>query len=271
MVNYSFEVAAAIGGGSPSRARLANACVDSDVGQRFSRGRVVAVKFAMLALAATAVGFAGAGTAQAAGNAVVGGGTGLVFDSNAVCSLTAIGYDSAGRLVGLTAGHCAPTGARLGAEQFLDTGVIGTVAYSDEGEGLDFAVLEFDPAKVTPARNIGPTTIAGFAAAPVLGEPVCTSGRSSGFDCGIVWGTLESVVINQSCSRPGDSGGPVTVGDRLVGMNQGRLTSLGGLGFNIPCTLGANPIHSPAFFAPIDQILQAVDATGGVGSGFQPI
>jgi len=232
------------------------------------------VRFATIALCSAAVaatGFAGAGTAQAAGNAVVGGSSGLVFDTNAACSLTTIGYDSDGRLVGLTAGHCAPTGARFGAERFLDAGVIGTVAYSDEGEGLDFAVLQFDPAKVTPVRNVGPTTIAGFGAAPAPGEPVCTSGRSSGFDCGVVWGSLEGTTINQSCSKPGDSGGPVTVGDRLVGMNQGRLTGIGGIGFNIPCIFPANPIHSPAFFAPIDQILQAVDATGGVGIGFQPI
>lgn len=231
------------------------------------------MKFGWMALISAAVATSGlvAGTAQAAGNAVVGGGSGLVFDNNAVCSLTAIGYDNAGRLVGLTAGHCASTGALFGAEQFLDAAVIGTVAYSDDGKGVDFAVLQFDPAKVTPVRSIGPATIAGLGAAPAPGEPVCTSGRSSGFDCGVVWGSLQGSTINQSCSKPGDSGGPVTVGDRLVGMNQGRLTGLGGVGFNIPCLSGANPIHSPAFFAPIDQILEAVDATGGVGSGFQPI
>ncbi|MEV2224691.1 S1 family peptidase [Nocardia vinacea] len=229
------------------------------------------MKLGMIALCSAAVGLVGAGTAHAAGNAVIGGSSGLVFNNNAVCSLTTIGYDSDGRLVGLTAGHCAPTGARFGAERFLDAGVIGTVAYSDDGEGLDFAVLQFDPAKVTPVRNVGPTTIAGFGAAPALGGSVCTSGRSSGFDCGVVWGSLEGATINQSCSKPGDSGGPVTVGDQLVGMNQGRLTGINGVGFNIPCIFPALPIHSPAFFAPIDQILQAVDATGGVGSGFQPI
>lgn len=229
------------------------------------------MKFGMIALCSAAVGLVGAGTAQAAENAVVGGSSGLVFNNNAVCSLTMIGYDSEGRLVGLTAGHCAPTGSRFGAERFLDAGVIGTVAYSDDGEGLDFAVLQFDSAKVTPVRNVGSTTIAGLGAAPAPGEPVCTSGRSSRFDCGVVWGSLDGTMINQSCSKPGDSGGPVTVGDRLVGMNQGRLTGINGVGFNIPCIFPALPIHSPAFFAPIDQILQAVDATGGVGSGFQPI
>ncbi|MEV6430131.1 hypothetical protein [Nocardia sp. NPDC051463] len=225
---------------------------------------------ATAAVAVAGVCLAGPGPAQAAGNAVLGGSSGLVFDNNSACSLTAIGYDGANRLVGLTAGHCASTGARVSAEKAPDAGVIGVVAYSDNGEGLDFGVLQFDPALVTPVRTVGPTTIAGLGAVPGPGATVCTSGRTSGSGCGVVWGGLEGSTINQSCSKPGDSGGPVTVGDRLVGMNQGRLTGLGGIGFDVPCVSAGNPVHSPAFFAPIDQILEAVNATGGVGTGFRP-
>ncbi|MFD0362625.1 hypothetical protein ACFQZZ_14355 [Nocardia sp. GCM10030253] len=232
------------------------------------------MRFKWMAAAAVVVagiGLVGAGTAHAAGPAVLGGSSGLVFDNNSACSLTAIGYDGADRLVGLTAGHCAPVGARLAAEKALDAGVVGVVAYSDNGEGLDFAVLQFDPARVTPVRTVGPTTIAGLGGIPGPGATVCTSGRTSGSDCGVVWGALEGATINQSCSKPGDSGGPVTVGDRLVGMNQGRLTGLGGIGFDVPCVSAGNPVHSPAFFQPIDQILEAVNATGGVGAGFRPL
>ena len=186
-------------------------------------------------------------------------------------SLTAIGYDRGGRLVGLTAGHCAPTGARLGAENALGAGAVGTVAFSDNGETLDFAVLQFDPEKVDPARSVGATTITGVGGPPGPGTTVCSNGRTSGPGCGVVWGNLDdSVTINQVCSKPGDSGGPVTVGDKLVGMNQGRLTGLAGIGFDLPCADAANPIHSPAFFAPIELILAAIDAKGGVGAGFRP-
>ncbi|MFQ6399136.1 S1 family peptidase [Nocardia sp. KC 131] len=226
---------------------------------------------AAAAVVVAGVGPVGSGTAQAAGNAELGGGSGLVFDNNSACSLTAIGYDGAGRLVGLTAGHCAPAGARLGAEKTMDAGVVGVVAYSDNGAGLDFAVLQFDPARVTPVRTVGPTTISGLGGRPAPGTTVCKSGRTSGTDCGVVWGGLEGSTINQSCSKPGDSGGPVTVGDRLVGMNQGRLTGMGGIGFDVPCVGAGNPMHSPAFFASIDQILDAVNATGGVGAGFRPL
>lgn len=219
------------------------------------------------------VGAAVAGAAQAApGNVVLGGSSGLVFENNSACSLTAIGYDNANRLVGLTAGHCAPAGARLASETALDAGAVGVVAYSDNGEGLDFAVLQFDPAKVTPVRTVGATTINGIGPTPGPGTTVCSNGRTSGPGCGVVWGNLdETITLNQACSKPGDSGGPVTVGDRLVGMNQGRLTGLAGIGFDVPCTTAANPIHSPAFFAPIDVILGAVNAIGGVGAGFRPI
>ncbi|MFI9505409.1 S1 family peptidase [Nocardia sp. NPDC052566] len=234
----------------------------------------MAIEFAgMMAAVAAAGAFvvAGAGTAQAEPTAVLGGSSGVVFDNNAACSLTAIGHDSAGRLVGLTAGHCAPAGARLVAEKTPAAGPVGTVAFSDNGQGIDYAVIEFDPAKVTPVRTVGATTIAGIGGEPGPGATVCSSGRTSGSDCGVVWGSLEGSTINQSCSKPGDSGGPVTVGDRLVGMNQGRLTGLGPIGFDVPCVVAAIPVHSPAFFAPIDVVLGAINAGGGVGAGFQPI
>ncbi|MBH0779974.1 hypothetical protein IT779_27245 [Nocardia sp. NEAU-351] len=219
------------------------------------------------------VGAGVAGVAQAApAKVVLGGSSGIVFDNNSACSLTAIGYDSANRLVGLTAGHCAPTGAKLGSEQGIAAGAVGVVAYSDNGEGLDFAVLQFDPERVEPVRKVGATTIAGIGTPPGPGTTVCSNGRTSGPGCGVVWGNLDdSVTINQACSKPGDSGGPVTVGDKLVGMNQGRLTGLAGIGFDLPCASAANPIHSPAFFAPIDVILAAVNARGGVGAGFRTL
>ncbi|RJO69035.1 hypothetical protein D5S18_30615 [Nocardia panacis] len=222
------------------------------------------------ALTASLAGFA-SGSAQADPGAVLGGSSGIIFDNNAACSLTTIGHDSSGRLVGFTAGHCAPEGMRLVAERAREEGVVGRVVFSDNGNRLDYAVIEFDAAKVIPVRTVGVTTIEGLGAAPGPGGTVCANGRSSGSSCGVVWGVLDGTTINQGCSKPGDSGGPVMVGDRLVGMNQGRLTGLGPIGFDVPCLIAAIPYHSPAFFAPIDQILADIDARGGVGAGFRPI
>ncbi|MEV0250705.1 hypothetical protein AB0H76_29205 [Nocardia sp. NPDC050712] len=228
---------------------------------------------AAIAAVIAGVGAALAGTAQAdPGGVVLGASSGLVFENDHACSLGAIGYDNAGRLVGLTAGHCAPTGSLVGSETQLRAGAVGIVAYSDDGEGLDFSVLVFDKQRVTPVRTVGATTVAGIGAPPAPGSTVCSNGRTSGPGCGLVWGNLDEITtLNQACSKPGDSGGPVTVGDRLVGLNLGRLTGLAGIGFDIPCSTAANPIHSPAYFAPIGEILAAIDSMGGPGAGFRPV
>ncbi|MFB8001495.1 hypothetical protein [Nocardia sp. NPDC056000] len=225
-----------------------------------------------LVIAAAATTAAAAASADAAPDPVaLGGGSGIVLGGHAMCSLTAVGTDGAGRLVGLTAGHCASAGTPVSAEETPAAGAIGTIAASDGGAGLDYAVIEFDASKVTPVRTVGGTTIAGVGDTPGPGITVCSNGRSSGFDCGVVWGTVAGREVNQSCSQPGDSGGPVTIGDRLVGMNQGRLTSLGGIGFNVPCVVAAVPVHAPAYFQPIAPILAEIDTAGGVGAGFRPI
>ncbi|MFF2554116.1 S1 family peptidase [Nocardia sp. NPDC058058] len=221
--------------------------------------------------AVTMIGLGVSSAHAAPPTAVLGGSSGIVLGASSGCSLASIGYDGDGRLVGLTAGHCAPVGAPVRAEKALDIGVLGTVAVSDRGTGLDYAVVEFDASKVTPVRSVGATTISGIAAPPGPGATVCANGRSSGFDCGVVWGSLNGQVITQSCSVPGDSGGPVTIGDQLVGMNLGRLTGLGPVQMNIPCVDAAMPVHAPERFRPIDQILQALDAGGGVGAGFRPV
>ncbi|GGK61480.1 hypothetical protein GCM10011591_37240 [Nocardia camponoti] len=229
----------------------------------------------MAALAAAITGVLtatlGAGGASADPTVVLGAASGIVFDNNSTCSLTAIGHDRAGRLVGITAGHCASTGAQLKAERDRRAGVIGTVAFSDDAEYFDFAVLELDVSKVIPVRTIGGTTVAGIGAPPAPGSTVCADGRTTGRNCGLVWGELEGTSINQYCSQPGDSGGPVVVGDQLVGMNQGRLTGYGLVEFNLPCDGGLNPIHSPAYFQPIGVILDVLNRAGGVGAGFTPI
>ncbi|MBF6241855.1 hypothetical protein IU474_32930 [Nocardia otitidiscaviarum] len=228
---------------------------------RFRRA-LVALAGSVLA-AVSGGGIAGAAPAPA----VLGGGSGIVVASEP-CSLTMIGYDGGGRLVGLTAGHCTHAGAPVRAERSPETGVLGTVVFSDRGQGLDYAVIEFAPGRVNAVRTVGATTIAGIGTAPGFGATVCADGRSSGFDCGMVWGSVDGRVYNQSCSIPGDSGGPVTVGDRLVGMNQGHLKPWG---IDLPCVSAAFPLYGPAYFRPITEILHALDVAGGIGAGLRPV
>ncbi|KAA8888372.1 trypsin-like peptidase domain-containing protein [Nocardia colli] len=210
-----------------------------------------------------------AGPAHAEPGVMLGGGSGIILDDYELCTLTTIGRDGAGRLVGLTAGHCALIGDPIASEQDWGAGDVGRVV--DVNDDLDYAVIEFDPAKVTPVRQIGGTTIAGLGTYPGQGGVVCENGRSTGFDCGIVWGHLGDRILNQTCSRPGDSGGPVTVDDLLVGMNNGRVVGVAGIDLNVECVTAANPVHSPAFTHSITDILRAIDAGGGPGSAFRPI
>ncbi|WP_405490041.1 hypothetical protein [Nocardia sp. NBC_00511] len=198
----------------------------------------------------------------------LGGGSGLVFGGSTKCSLTTIGYDAAGRLVGFTAGHCAEPGTPVQAEQSPDAGTIGVVRDGDEE--LDYAVIEFDASRVAPVRTVNGTTIAGFGAAPDAGNVVCQNGRTSGHACGIVWTSSPVGFMEQACSSYGDSGGPVTLGDQLVGMISAPLfTDTRNTRFS--CTDTSNPVHSPVIAVAFDTVRAAVDAGKGVGSGFQPI
>ncbi|WP_216893312.1 S1 family peptidase [Nocardia alni] len=235
----------------------------------------------------------------------LGGGSGLIVGKLArnlgpitntgefVCSLATIGHDRAGRLVGLTAGHCGPPGTAVIAENAVSAGVVGTIESSTgksrgDQQGLDYAIIEFDPAKVTPMRTVGGTTISSIGATPARGATVCHSGRTSGSNCGVVLGSFRTVldgltaplpggdgvwsglspdignrILDKATSAPGDSGGPVTDGDRLVGIQEGVITP--------PFIPAEVPLHIAAVFVPIDRVMRGIDATGGIGAGFRPI
>ncbi|WP_280407608.1 S1 family peptidase [Nocardia brasiliensis] len=200
----------------------------------------------------------------------LGGGSGILLGRGA-CTLTTIGYDRADRLVGLTAGHCAELGMSVRAEQTPDAGVLGTVAAVDHQN--DYAVVEFDHAKVRPSRQVAATVIGGVGAPPRPGDVVCKHGRTTGYNCGVVWDTHRWWFQNQSCSQPGDSGGPVTLGDRLIGMNVGHIgipaTALPAV--DLMCRSAAGPLHDVAVATQIGMVLADIDRTGGIGSGFHPL
>ncbi|MEU0538775.1 hypothetical protein [Nocardia sp. NPDC005978] len=231
----------------------------------FRRWVAPAVLIAAATLPATAPASAAPGEERAA----LGGGSGIVLGGHAKCSLTTIGRDDAGRLVGFTAGHCGEPGTPVAGEQFPDAGAVGRVVTSDDT--LDYAVIEFDPAKVTPLRSVGGTTIAGLAATPPgAWDVVCQNGRTIGEACGVVWSAGPGGFIEQACSSYGDSGGPLLLGDRLVGLVSGPLIN-DTRAMRFTCTSALNPFHTPVVAVSFDSVRAAVDAGKGVGAGFQPI
>ncbi|PYE15563.1 hypothetical protein DFR67_110229 [Williamsia limnetica] len=174
------------------------------------------------ALVTAALLLSGAGTATAAPSKVaLGGGSGILVlkggNSASACTLTTIGYDNRGGLYGLTAAHCGEGGQRVVAEQQQNRGVIGRITFSNHK--LDYAIIAFDQDKVAPTRTVGSVTIRGVQTTPPnFGTIACKEGRTTGGTCGVTWFSNGVEHISQICVTEGDSGSPVVVGDRLIGM-----------------------------------------------------
>lgn len=205
--------------------------------------------------------------ASTAADAVpMGGGAGIVVNEDALCTLTAIGHDKTGALIGFTSAHCGGPGARVAAEGAEEKGPVGTMVAGNEG--LDYAVIEFDPAKVTPVANFNGFAINGIGPEPAFGQIACKQGRSTGNSCGVTWGRGQNpgTIVMQVCGGPGDSGGPVTVNNLLVGMIHGAFSD------NLPsCVIKYIPLHTPAVVMSMGAILADIDSKNRPGAGFVPL
>lgn len=196
----------------------------------------------------------------------LGGGSGIVVDGDTFCTLTTIGTDNRGNLIGFTSAHCGGPGAQVGAEGAEAAGTLGTMVAGNEG--LDYAVIQFDPAKVQPVDTVNGFRIDGLAPDPKFGDIACKLGRTTGSSCGVTWGpgTEPGTIVNQVCGQPGDSGAPVTVDNHLVGMIHGAFSE------ELPtCVTQYVPLHTPAVTMSMNAILADIVAKNRPGSGFQPV
>ena len=124
---------------------------------------------------------------------------------------------------------------------------------------LDYAVIQFDPSKVTPVNRVGNLSITGVGNPAQFGNIVCKEGRTTGNTCGLTWGDVfgtHSETWTQMCVVEGDSGSPVVIGSTLVGMVNAYL-----LAACIGPEVGTN----------INSIFDSINRAGGVGAGFRPI
>ncbi|WKG03037.1 S1 family peptidase [Mycolicibacterium sp. HK-90] len=204
--------------------------------------------------------------AHAAPPVVLGGGSGIVVNGESFCTLTAIGHDNAGRLIGFTSAHCGGPGATVSAEGADAAGVVGTMVAGNDS--LDYAVIQFDPAKVTPTKNVNGFQIDGLGPDPAFGEVACKLGRTTGYSCGVTWGPGKDpgTIVNQVCGQPGDSGAPVTVNNRLVGMIHGAYSD------ELPtCVVQFVPLHTPAVTMSFNTQLADITAKNRPGTGFVPV
>ncbi|ORW10711.1 hypothetical protein AWC16_13305 [Mycolicibacter longobardus] len=212
---------------------------------------------------------AGLPTAAADDKILLGGGAAIVLNDNALCTLTAVGHDTAGQLVGFTAAHCGGTGSSVVVEGAEDHGTVGTVVAADEG--LDYAVIELDPDRVRPIADYEGFGIYGLSPAdlsPADPEPAgpdpgvvpevqhaCKLGRGTGLNCFDI-GPAGVHSTGDEWWQPGDDGAPVTVDDLLVGMVRNG---------SVP---GAPLTQQGSGIVLFQAILDDVNAKGGPGSGF---
>lgn len=206
------------------------------------------------------------GPAAADDKVVMGGGEGIVVDGDTLCTLTSIGHDRTGALVGFTSAHCGGPGAEVAVENAEGNGTVGTMVAGNEN--LDYAVIEFDPTKVIPVSNFGGFAIDGIGPDPVFGQIACKEGRTTGNSCGVTWGKGKDpgTIVMQVCGRPGDSGGPVVVNDLLVGMIHGAFSE------DLPtCVIKYIPLHTPAVVVSINAVLADLAAKNWPGAGFVPV
>lgn len=196
-----------------------------------------------------------ANTAAADDKLPLGGGAGIVVNGDTMCTLTTIGHDKNGDLIGFTSAHCGGPGAQIAAEGAENAGPVGIMVAGNDG--LDYAVIKFDPAKVTPVAVFNGFAINGIGPDPSFGQIACKQGRTTGNSCGVTWGPGESpgTLVMQVCGGPGDSGAPVTVDNLLVGMIHGAFSD------NLPsCITKYIPLHTPAVVMSINADLADINA-----------
>jgi hypothetical protein len=77
---------------------------------------------------------------------------------------------------------------------------------------------------------------------------------------------LLGTILHRVRGQPGDSGAPVTVNSKLVGMIHGAFTE------ELPsCIIKYIPLHTPAVTMSINAMLGDINAKNRPGSGFVPV
>ncbi|WP_132991767.1 trypsin-like serine protease [Gordonia zhaorongruii] len=181
----------------------------------------------LIAVIATAMmSLVGIGAADAAPKVGLGGGSGILVlkggNTASACTLTTVGHPTAGshkgELIAVTAGHCGKPGQTVVSESQQQRGKLGEVVYS--GADIDVAVIKLDPSKVAPKRTVRGVTIRKIDTRANVNFPtvLCKTGRTTGKTCGVTWFSDRQSHFSQMCVIEGDSGSPVVIGDRLVGM-----------------------------------------------------
>jgi hypothetical protein len=184
------------------------------------------------------------------------------------CTLTAVGHDSAGRLLGLAAGHCIPpnsnsdvksagidgNGPVIGHWITAPTGFPTIYTNSPQDLSHDGAFFEINSGLTVSNQLPNGTHVNSIGSAPVLLQHMCKFGQVTQETCG--WVNFTGSPFGATAPiMPGDSGGPAY---NASGPNQANV----GL-------IGVTSAQFPTRFSAIQNIL-ADAATQGI-TGFTPL
>ncbi|MDQ1072615.1 S1 family peptidase [Streptomyces canus] len=151
----------------------------------------------------------------------------------------------------VTAGHCTDGMPTWYTSSAMTTTIGPTTGTSFPGD--DFGVVRYSNPAVPHPGTIGTVDVTGTATAYV-GQSVCRRGATTGVHCGRVTalnatvnygdGTVVTGLIQTNiCAEPGDSGGPLYAGDKVVGILSGGSGD---------CATGGT-----TYYQPIQEVLNA--------------
>ncbi|MGW3939660.1 S1 family peptidase [Streptomyces phaeochromogenes] len=252
--------AAAVSGAASAVESLGVAGTSWAVDERTGKLRVLAdstVGEADLAAVRRATGrFAGAITVERVDGrlrTLLSGGD-AIYASSWRCSV-GVNVQSGSTYYFVTAGHCTDGLPTWYTSSGLTTMVGPTTGTSFPGN--DFGVVRYSNPAVPHPGTIGTVDVTGTASAYV-GQSVCRRGSTTGVRCGrvtalnatvnygsgdIVYGLIQTNI----CAEPGDSGGPLYAGDKVIGILSGGSGN---------CTSGGT-----TFYQPIQEVLSAYGLT----------
>ncbi len=209
---------------------------------------------------------AGASSAETVVSLGAGDRIGFLGDGLDLCTVAAVGYDSHGNKVALTAGHCVVVGQPMtklkgvglvvpsGNRVLIGTGAVSKMTVQGVGQTnrFDYGFIKLNDDVQLQGDFSG-------VAAPRLGLRLVRVGN----DAGIPTRNYDSVVgftqrdfTFTGLIAPGASGGPLFVGTQLVG-----IASRAGVFWGVPLNVAQR----------VDAAIDDATAAGGVGAGFQSI
>lgn len=211
--------------------------------------------------------------AAADGGVLIGGGAAITVNGDTRCTLTAIGTDHAGDIVGLTSASCGGPGSPVAAG--WAPGNLGTVTAADEG--LDYAVITFTKSAVTPIPDFAGYPINGIGPDAAPGQWACKNSQDSGVICKSVSfapGADPDTTLLHVCGDTDDAGAPVTVNNLLVGMIRGNFPDPGRCPVRVVAgktVIRKIPLRDQPEITSINAIVGDLNARGGPGAGFVPV